>query len=159
MLSLNKRLSGLFATITCSKLLILKIKMIPCPSCHHLACESFSLIVMGCEWMLGLTSVQALQSFVDMREHSCTDGQPSLTPGTANTAKSLGTRRFPACHTQGATALPWKDSCNKWISFLSHVYAFCFHFLWAVFYIFAYIQRHILKVPWKNDTHTLFHIQ
>lgn len=158
MFSLNKKLFELLATIICSKLLVLKLKTIPCPSCHHLACESFSLIVMGCEWMLGLTSVQALQNFVDVRKHSCTDGQPSLTPGTANTANSVGTRRFPASHTQSLT-LPWKDSCNKWSNFPSQVYAFCCNFLWAVFYIFIYIQRHILKVPWKNDTHTLFHIQ
>lgn len=68
--------------------------------------------------MLGLTSVQALQNFVDIRKHSCTDGHPSLTPGTANTAKSVGTRRFPACHTQGLTLCLEKIAVTNEVIFL-----------------------------------------
>lgn len=158
MLSLNKKLFWLFATITCSKLLVLKRKTIPCPICHHLACESFSLIVMGCEWVLGLTSVQALQNFVDVRKHSCAAGQPSLTPGTANTAKSVGTRRFPACHTQGLT-LPWKDSCNKWSNFPSQVYAFCFNFFFvsSILYFHIYPEAHFKSPLEKWHTYFISH--
>lgn len=115
----------------------------------------FSLTVVGCEWMLGLTSVLAMQNPMAMRKHLCTNGQPCPTPGTANTAKSAGTCRFPARHSQGVPAVPLKDSCNKWSSFPSWVHAFCFNFsVCSILYFHIYPEAHF-KSPLEK-WHTYF---
>lgn len=104
--------------------------------------------------MLGLTSVLALQNPRAMRKHLCTNDQPCPTPSTANTAKSAGTHRFPARHSQAVPALPLKDSCNKRSSFPSWAHAFCFNFsVCSILYFHIYPEAHFKSPLEKWNTY------